>query len=62
MRARVVICVGVVVRCPVGMARMSVVGGRLIQTRVGSGFSVRVVIRMRLCLMMVVVAGCIVPS
>lgn len=62
MRTRVMIRVGVVVRCPVGTARMSVVGGRLIQTRVGSGFSVRVVIRMRLCLMMVVVAGCVVPS
>lgn len=62
MRARVVICVGVVVRCPVGMTRMSVVGGMLIRTRVGSGFGVRVVIRMRLCLVMVVVGGCVVPS
>jgi len=60
MRARVMICVGVVVRMA-RMARMGVVGGMLIRTRVGSGFSVRVVIRMRLCLMMVVVAGCVVP-
>jgi hypothetical protein len=63
MRARVVICVGVVVRCPAaGMGCMSVVGGMLVHTRVGRGFGVRVVIRTRLCLVMVVVGGCVVPS